>query len=201
MDKYQGKYRIPSSRWHKWDYGLNAAYYVTICTHQHVCYFGEVVEESEKIMVCNQMGSIALQYWSEIPNHFPFVELDAFVLMPNHLHGIIIINKPDGDGNAGSDAAVETRLIASLQSVPISISQKLQYGGITGDKNPMLYENLSRIVRWYKGRCSYEIHKLQSNFNWQPRFHDRIIRDFNEYMAIKNYIDNNVQKWNGSNIQ
>ena len=98
-EKFQNKYRIPSARLLNWDYGWNAAYYVTICTHNRECYFGEIVKpnncKSSQIMQLSEIGNIAKKYWLEIPAHFPFVELDAFVIMPNHIHGIIIINKSD----------------------------------------------------------------------------------------------------------
>ncbi len=70
-----------------------------------------------------------------------------------------------------------------------------QPGGITGDKNPMLYDNLSRAIRWYKGRVAFEIHKINTGFAWQSRFHDHIIRDDKSFERITNYIKNNPAKW------
>jgi REP element-mobilizing transposase RayT len=78
------------------------------------------------------------------------------------------------------------QLIASL---------KVDIGGVTGAKNPMLYDNLSRIIRWYKGRCSFDIRKTHPDFEWQARFHDNIIRDETQYQRIKSYIINNPLKW------
>jgi putative transposase len=92
--KFRNKYRIPSTRLQNWDYGWNASYFVTICTHKRKCYFGEVVNGN---MILSEIGKMAEKCWMEIPNHFPFVKLDAHVVMPNHVHGIIIIDKPDGD--------------------------------------------------------------------------------------------------------
>ncbi len=199
MDKFRNKYRIPSSRWQKWDYGSNAAYYVTICTQHRLYYFGDVIlnEENRKIMQFTEMGAIARQYWLDIPNHFPFVELDEFVIMPNHVHGIIIINKSGNKQSEKTRLTVETRLIASpLQSTPQTISKSSTTGGVTGIKNPMIYENLSRVIRWYKGRCSFEIRKIAADFTWQSRFHDRVIRNYQEYVAMRDYILHNIEKWN-----
>ena len=92
MDKFQNKYRIPSARAPFWDYGWNAAYFVTICTQNRECWFGEI---SDGVMALSAMGHIANSCWHEIPNHFPFVELGVHVVMPNHVHGIVIINKTD----------------------------------------------------------------------------------------------------------
>jgi hypothetical protein len=84
---------------------------------------------------------------------------------------------------------VETRLIASLPN------QTETNGGFAGNKNPMIHENISRIIRWYKGRCSYELRKIHADFGWQSRFHDHIIRDEQSYQNISHYIINNPAKW------
>ncbi len=89
-----------------------------------------------------------------------------------------------------SPTTVETRLIASLQS-----SATPPPGGITGHKNPMLHENISRMMRWYKGRCTFEIHNTHPHFAWQPRFHDHIIRNEKSMERIRNYIINNPYNW------
>jgi hypothetical protein len=68
-------------------------------------------------------------------------------------------------------------------------------GGITGLKNPMLSENISKVVRWYKGRCSYEIHKIQKKFEWQERYWDSIILDEVSFHRISNYIITNPENW------
>ena len=90
-EKYQNKYRIKTTRAPWWDYGSNAAYFVTICTKNKVHYFGEVVHGR---MQLSDMGKIADDCWLAIPDHFPFVKLGNHVIMPNHTHGIIIIDKP-----------------------------------------------------------------------------------------------------------
>ncbi|MCI1265576.1 MAG: hypothetical protein LKG19_03305, partial [Saprospiraceae bacterium] len=99
MEKFKNKYRIPPSRLQTWDYGSNGSYFITICTKNREHFFGEIVDGE---MQLNDIGKIAEQYWLEISNHFSFIELGNFVVMPNHIHGILIINKPnsvDGNGN------------------------------------------------------------------------------------------------------
>lgn len=111
MSKYKNKYRIESTRLKNWDYGSNGSYFVTICTKNMEHYFGDIVPifpivpivemqnfaslQSEQLYQHHytQIGQITFDYWKEIPNHFPFVILDEFVIMPNHIHGIITINK------------------------------------------------------------------------------------------------------------
>ncbi len=110
MDKYNNKYPIPSARLQSWDYGSNGAYFITICTKNRKHFFGEI---SGGEMHLNELGKLAEKYWIEIPQHFTFIELGEFVVMPNHMHGILIIDKTD-DANIDLPN-VETRLIASLR--------------------------------------------------------------------------------------
>jgi REP element-mobilizing transposase RayT len=225
MDKYQNKYRIPSARLQTWDYSSNGLYFITICTANRAHYFGDILLPGT--MVLNRPGELAETFWLEIPTQFPFIELGNFVVMPNHIHGILIIDHP-----------VETRFIASPTQPIASPSQPIAspshpiaspfqsiaspsqpntsshqsitspsqaiapqqpipspQGGITGNRNPMLQENISRVLRWYKGKCSFEIRKIIPEFAWQSRFHDHIIRDARGLESIQNYIINNPQNW------
>ncbi len=180
-DKFQDRYRIPSARWQDWDYGWNGAYFITICTHGRGHYFGEIIDEK---MVLSNTGIIADILWYEIKKHCNTVELDAFVVMPNHVHGILIltgdeIDRQDFvDWNFGdiirvnADAgAVETRHALSLQPPPQSTpgQQRFQNQG----KN-----TVSSIIGSYKSAVSKHAHRLKINFDWQPRFYDRIIRNY-----------------------
>ncbi len=89
-DKFRNIYRISSSRLSNWDYSNNGYYFITICTKERNHYFGEIINNE---MNLSEIGLIVHKYWFEIPRHFSFVELDEYVVMPNHVHGIIIINK------------------------------------------------------------------------------------------------------------
>lgn len=205
MKKYQNKYRIPSARLQNWDYGANGAYFITICTDKMKCYFGDIAVQTRFIaspdddyddsvqtrliaslpdaeMKLNEIGTIAHNTWEQIPIQFPYAELGNFVIMPNHMHGILIINKMK------MADAVETRLIASLP-------EKMENGGFARDKNPMLNENISRIIRWYKGKCTFEMRKIHADFSWQSRFYDSIIHDSKSFENVQNYIDNNPSNW------
>jgi len=195
-EKFRNRYRVPSARLQNWDYGTNGAYFITICTKEMQHFFGEVVD---KKMNLNSAGVLAEEYWIEILKQFPYVELDNFQIMPNHMHGILIIDK-----SIAAVAAVETRLIASnlndsdssetrlIASVP---PEKDGIGGFAGENNPMLEDNISRIIRWYKGRCTFEIRKINPNFGWHPRFHDHIIRNSESFERIQNYIEENPARW------
>ena len=88
-DKYQNKYRIPSARLQNWDYRWAGAYFITICTQNRAHYFGEIENGDMKL---SSVGTIADVLWHEIKNHAKNIELDAFVVMPNHVRGILILN-------------------------------------------------------------------------------------------------------------
>jgi len=181
---FANKYRIASARHPRWDYGWNAAYFVTINTKNRACYFGDVVDDK---MQLSDIGLLVHRFWNEIPHHFSYVQLGAFVVMPNHMHGIIIINKPDdgrdvGDGQPGDGRDVETpKLGVSTQTG--AASQKWKPG------------SLGVIINQYKRVVTIRARKIDTVFAWQPRFHDHIIRDENEYQRITNYIINNPLNW------
>jgi len=144
--KFQNTYRIESARLQNWDYGSNALYFITICTKNRNHYFGKIQHDNNNgldrnKLILSDMGLLAEKYWAEIPDHFPFINLDSFVIMPNHVHGILRIDK------------------VTKSSVPNLIN-----GGITRNKNPMFHDNISRIIRWYKGRCTFELRKINLDF-------------------------------------
>ena len=220
MKKFAGKYRIQTARAPWWDYANDGAYFVTICTAHRECCFGDVADGK---MHFSTLGQIANNIWEEIPRQFPYAELGEYQVMPNHVHGIIVIN-----GNSGRDAinrvstprnAETTASIAetdasiaetdasiaetdaSIAETDASIAETTASnadetpGGITGNNNPMLNDNLSRILRWYKGRVTFECHQTDAKFGWQERFYDIIIRDTASYHRISEYIINNPAKW------
>ena len=105
-DKYQNKYRIPSARLSSWDYSSNAACFITICTANREHYFGEIIDDK---MQLSEIGKKANDNWLDISHHFSFVALDEFVIMPNHIHGIIVTDKQidvgDNINNCGNSIA------------------------------------------------------------------------------------------------
>jgi len=173
MDKFKGKYRVPSARWPAWDYGRNAAYFVTICTADRAPYFGAIAAGQ---MVLTPVGHAAWDCWHQIPAHFPFVVFDEFVVMPNHVHGIVVIDKPDGGA-----AIVETQNFASLPS------QHNRFGPQS--------QNLASIVRGFKIGVTKFARQHNIPFGWQARYHDHVIRNAGEHERIRRYIVENPQKW------
>ena len=95
-NRFNNKYRIPTNRLKGYDYGADGWYFVTICTKNRLHYFGEIVETHHcASLQPTATGIIANEYWIQIPQHYPFARLDAFVVMPDHIHGILFFDKPN----------------------------------------------------------------------------------------------------------
>ena len=194
MEKFQHKYRIASARASWWDYGWNGAYFITICTKNREHFFGKI-ENGQ--MQLSGIGILADVFWHEIKNHAKNVELGAFVVMPNHIHGILILDKPENEPFAnGNDVHnVETRHALSLQP-PIQPQSPAQQRFQNQGQN-----TVSSIIGSYKSAVTKHCNRLQLTdndgvvFGWQSRFHDHIIRNDAEYQRINDYIENNPKNW------
>jgi len=190
-EKYQNKYRILSGRLSNWDYSSSGEYFITACTAARKHYFGEVVNDE---MQLSPIGEKARECWLDIPNHFQFVSLDAFTVMPNHAHGIIIIDKPPGY-RTGVDhsTVVETGHALSLQSETETSFQCLRFRN--QGKN-----TISAMVGSFKSAVTKWCNENNLPFAWQVRFHDHIIRDRDEFYRIRNYIIHNPANWKDDDL-
>jgi putative transposase len=188
-DKYQETYRIASARFAGWDYGSNAAYFITICTKYRAHAFGEVIDSKVSL---TPLGQAAWECWNAIPEHFPFAVLDEFVAMPNHVHGIVVIDKPAPANvtraNDVNGANVETQNFASLHTRPRPRCRSVNQFGPQS-------QNLASIVRGFKIGVTKYAREHQIPFAWQPRYHDHIIRNATEHAHIRKYIIENPQNW------
>ncbi|MGZ5243968.1 MAG: transposase [Bacteroidia bacterium] len=165
-------------------------YFITICMYEMVCYFGDVADGK---MNLSEAGEIARKFWQEIPQHFPNCKLDEFIVMPNHVHGILIL---DNKANQNS-GAVET-LHATSQNEQLPQNQNL---ALTNPKNEIMSKispksgSISTIIRSYKSAVTKNVKLFQFDFSCQTRFHDHIIRNQNEYKRIAAYICENPMNW------
>jgi len=175
MEKFRNKYRIPSARASWWNYGNDAAYFITVCTKGRECYFGDIVDAN---MQLSHIGLLADVFWYEIKNHAKNITLDVFQVIPNHIHGILILN---GNGNGN----VETTHALSLQSQTPG-QKRFQHQGSN---------TISSIIGSYKSAVTKHAHRLGYEFEWQGRFHDIIIRNEESYLRIVDYIKNNPARW------
>ncbi|MCC9079103.1 transposase [Litorilinea aerophila] len=169
--KFRGKYRIPSARAAWWDYAAPGAYFITICTAGRRPFFGRVAKGE---MHLSPIGEIAAQYWQEIPRHTAgHVSLDVFVVMPNHVHGIIVIH----------DSPVAAPVTPNTDDHPMAaISPR------AGSLGAIVRSYKSAVSRWCRQNGYPE-------FAWQARFHDHIIRNPQEYERIAAYIVANPLNW------
>jgi len=159
-----------SIRLKEYDYSQAGGYYVTIVTQNRVCLFGDVVDGK---MALNDWGRIAQQCWLEIPQHYPSVSLDEFIIMPNHTHGIIMIN----DGN---------QHIVGVQNFE---PQRNQYQHI-------IPRSIGSIIRGFKIGVTKWFRKNTDVYNvWQRNYWEHVIRNDNDLNQIREYIINNPLKW------
>ena len=159
-----------SIRLKKYDYSVSGAYFVTICTKDKKCLFGEVVN-GETIL--SKEGQIVREEWLETANVRPYVSLDQSVVMPNHFHGVLWIER-DGGGTA--------RCAPTVQQFGKAVSK-----------------SLPAIIRGFKSAVTNRINVLRNAPGapvWQRNFYEHVIRDDESLNRIREYIINNPQRWN-----
>ena len=178
MTLFNNKYRIESARLKGYDYSSPGEYFVTICAGGMVECFGDVVDGEMKR---NGVGEIVAEEWQRTQELRKKIMLDEWVIMPNHFHCIVCIVEKSSVETSESRVLVETHSNASLQSKNIFGPQR---------------NNLSSIIRGFKSITTKRIHTNgYSDFAWQPRFYDHIIRDEKGLNAIREYIHNNPAQW------
>jgi putative transposase len=169
-----------SIRLQGYDYTQVGAYFVTICTYQRQRLFGEIVDGEMNLNLC---GQVVVSRWQNIPRHFPCVKLDEFVLMPDHLHGIIVIG--EGEGIAFPDGG------------------SLDLDSFQGNAMPLRRtetDSLGAIVQNFKSvstRKTNQINRSAGTPVWHRNYHERIIRDEMALKNIRRYIAANPLKWEG----
>jgi putative transposase len=173
---FRNKYRIESTRYQGYDYSSPGKYFITICTKNKISYFGEVVNGK---MILSEIGQIAEKFWLEIPGHFPNIDLDEFIIMPDHIHGIIIIKAPKSEFQ--SNPPVQTPKLGVSTNTAHSEFQTPKLG-------------VSTIINQFKRICTITIKTRGFNFAWQPRYYDHIIRTRIELYRIRKYIRENPEK-------
>jgi putative transposase len=168
-----------SIRLKEYDYARAGAYFVTICSWNKQCVFGTVEEDTVQL---NELGRVVESCWQEIPEHFAKVELDEFIIMPNHIHGIIILN--DQEDYTCRDTIHRVRESSGE-------SKTESFGNPTASSIPT-------IIRTFKAAVTRESRRLRlftSERLWQGGYFERIIRNENAMMKAREYIVNNPLEW------
>ena len=178
-----------SMRLQSWDYAQSAGYFVTTCVEDRACLLGNIANDETHLQA---FGNIVQKWWDYLPTHFPNIELDAFVIMPNHIHAIIVIatdnNRRDwvplSDVNPITNVSKDT--------------QPLRRFAPRGKTGAPIQPTLSQIVAYFKYQSTKEINGLRGVPGkpfWQKGFHDRIIRNQRELDAKRKYIEDNPMQW------
>jgi len=201
MTLYKHKYRVETTRLKGWDYSSNGYYFVTICTHNRDHLFGEI-ENGE--MMLNEYGKIVEECWFDLPNHYDNLRLDTFVIMPNHIHGIMIID------NNTDTVIVETGFkpvsTTTPQTTPVPFARIQPIEMETGFKpvsTTTKRHGLFEFVRALKTFSARQINKNRNSIGesvWQSRFYDRIIRNETELSNIRHYVVHNPLKWENDKL-
>jgi REP element-mobilizing transposase RayT len=178
------KHHRRSIRLKGYDYAQAGAYFITICAYQRACLFAQVENGT---VVSSPYGRLAEQCWQVLPRDFPRVELDVFVVMPNHLHGIIVLA---GCHTAGRGEAFARRP-PQPRSTPANASPlRSAYGTQPG--------SLAAIVQNFKSVSTRKINRTRATPGmpvWQRNYHEHIIRDEDELSRIREYVVNNPLQW------
>ena len=154
-----------------WDYSSEGVYFITICCHEGESFFGKLIDNK---MVLSEIGKMASYFWKEIPVHFKHVKLDEYVVMPNHIHGILILDY----------SLVGTRHGVSLQRIGTNQFSK----PVENSVSVIVNQYKSSLKRW----CNQNGYK---SFQWQSRFYDHIVRDENSIDLVREYIKSNPANW------
>jgi putative transposase len=181
---YRRPYRHRSIRLRDYDYSSAGAYFVTICTANRVKSMGQIVNGEVSL---SDIGRIAYECLYDTVGHFPAIDLDEFVIMPDHIHLIIFIHDRSGAVHAPQDTSHE-------RSGAIPAPQDTNHAR-NGAVHAPDYRNprnaLGKIVAYFKYRaCQKANSKL-----WQRNFYEHIIRDEKELLDVRNYIRNNPLSW------
>ncbi|MBI4680869.1 MAG: transposase [Nitrospirae bacterium] len=176
------KHHRRSVRLREYEYSQAGAYFITICAKDRECLFGQIIAGK---MILNEYGEIVQEYLDLIPGHFPGVELDIHIVMPNHIHGIIINNDCRGE-------VFSPGVLTPVESSPGVVKPQ-------GGKTPPLQRKptLGNIIAYFKYQTTVKINDIRDTFNpvWQRNYYERIIRNEHELFKFREYVQNNPLQW------
>ena len=169
MNRREGTHHHRSIRIKGYDYARPGAYFITVCTRNREFMFGAVVNGKMRL---NELGRIVESTWRDLPNHYPNLKLDAFTVMPNHVHGIIII----------------TDVGAGLKPAPTNAT----------NQQSIRRHGLPEVVRAFKTFSSRRINALRGTPGvpiWQRNYYDHVVRSEETLNRIREYITTNPLRW------
>ena len=164
-----------SRRLKRYDYSQAGAYFITVCTRNHECTLGEIVDGEMRL---NDAGRMVQSVWDELSTRFPALELDAFTVMPNHIHGIIVVT--DSVHCDHSRKPVGALLAAPSQQ---------------GRASPA--PTLGDVMRVFKSLSAIRINRMMMRTGslWQRNYYEHVIREEDDLDRIRQYITDNPSCW------
>jgi len=176
-----------SIRLRDYDYRAAGAYFVTVCAHQRAQVFGQI---RDGMMHVNAWGAIVAAEWERTAALRPYVELDAFVVMPNHFHGILLITD-DATGRGMDSAAKDDVIRRGMARHAPTTNNARKFG-------KPIARSLPTIVGAFKSAATNAIHRLPDATDdpvWQRNYHEHVIRHAREYHQIRAYTLTNPARW------
>ena len=218
MTLFKNKYRIESIRLPGYDYSQPGAYFITIVTHNRQCLFGEIVDGE---MMSNEFGEIVKTEWQKTGILRPNIDVNTFIVMPNHLHGILIITDNDDlyhHRNRNRDRDRDRNRRDTLQRVStgsesgsesesesesgMGMEPGMGMGTIEQFGKPT-HNSIPTIVRLFKSTTTKQINQMRQTPHqtlWQCNYYEHIIRNDDELARIRQYIINNPKQWKEDNL-
>ena len=196
------KHHRRSIRLKDYDYASEGAYYVTMVTYERECLFGKIIDNE---MYLSTYGAIVQKWWKGIPVHFPNVDIGAFIVMPNHIHGIIFIT----EGHRGevvspcNNPNQNNQQIISNNDGPYQTEEFMETGqdakNLGGKTPPLRNPTLGQIVAYLKYQSTKDMNKIEdvqtiTKF-WQRNYYEHIIRNEKELKQKTDYILDNPSRW------
>lgn len=180
------RYKNESTRLQSWDYSSASAYFVTLVTRNRVHYFGQI-QDGE--MQCSAIGQLVADEWTKGPALRPDmnIRLGAWQVMPDHFHAILEIGKNPYNSRRRSN---KTSALPKENMDTITSTKQAAQNSF----GPQA-KNLASVIRGFKGAVTRAARKVNPDFAWQSRYHDRIIRDQKAYDTITQYIIDNPKNW------
>ncbi|MBK6604490.1 MAG: transposase [Leptospiraceae bacterium] len=200
---YKNKYRIESTRRKNWDYSQEGFYFITICTRDRINVFGNI-QDGE--MINTKQADICNECWMDLPNHYPNIELDEFIIMPDHIHGIVVIT----DSVCVNQHDVETIRphVETIHELSLRNDSYHRDDSRINDDQFIRQQRRSmlipKIIGRFKMQSAKKINQFQNTIGqpfWQKNYHDRIIRDETELYFVREYIRNNPLHYTGDIVE
>ncbi len=203
MNYNPDKHHRRSIRLKGYDYTGEGAYFFTICCHQRRCLLGEI---KNGVMHLNLVGATVKFVWESLPTHFPLIELDAFVIMPNHIHGIIVITDHPNNNNNNLNCRGEAFVPGCNDTSPKSSFTNASPFPGCNNTSPNLADqpprgtqsgSIGAILQNFKSVSTRRVNRITQNSGtlWQRNYHEEIIRNEKAYENIRRYIVENPLSW------